>query len=194
MTEHGIFAPWPRRYILAALATWLTGWLPGQTVLAAGAGPPAAGTVLDEVLVRAKRVRIDELRREVIRLEDQLYARYNDVNRIGRFDIVCSDDARTGTRIERRYCRPKFEDTAKAEEGQVAFLSIAQVHDPYAPVPAASVQLPDSPVPKIMAQVPHFQRHMRQIMQEDQQLQQLLQERAAAQERLQRAQRELFDR
>lgn len=161
---------------------------------AAGVTPLPADEVLDEVQVHGTRARIDELRQEMIRLEDEIYARYNDLNTIDKYDVICSDYARTGTRIERRYCRPLFEDRAKAEEGQVAFQSLQKIHDPIARVSPASVQLPESPVRKILEQMPAYQRHMRQIMEKDPQLQKLLRDRAAAAEQLQRAQRELFGR
>jgi predicted nuclease with TOPRIM domain len=198
MTAHGpltLVLASGRVLSLAVSVAFLACWMSCQPRAYAGeAGEQAADEVLDEVEVRARRARIDELRREVTRLEDRIYARYNDLNRIDRFDIVCSEEARTGTRIERRYCRPKFEYQAKVEEGQVAFLSIQQRSDHDAPVAAASVQLPDSPVNKILQQVPQFQRHMRRIMEEDRQLQDLMEERADAAERLERARSELFAR
>jgi hypothetical protein len=176
----------------------------GRAVLLAGAmllSPPADAAevaappgwvMLDEIEVTAKRRRLTELRQDLTRLENQIYTRYNHLNKVDRFDVVCSEDARTGTRLTLRHCRPKFEDQARAEEGQIAFRSLQQIHDPSASVPPASVELPDSPVPKIMRQVPAFQRHMRQIVEKDPQLQQLLQERAATAEEIERTRREVF--
>lgn len=156
--------------------------------------PPAADVTLDEVTVTAMRLRLAELRENLTRLEEQIYARYNDLNKVDKYDILCSDYTRTGTHLSQRYCRPQFEEDARNEEGQVAFRSWRQVHDPYAPMPAASVEIPESPVPKILAKVPAFQEHMRQVMEKDPQLRRWLRERAEAAEEFERTRRELFAR
>lgn len=75
---------------------------------AAVAAEPPAGTsvdaneLLDEVVVRGTR--LWELRAAVIKAQDRLIARYNDLNRDNDFDIGCHTDAPTGTRFLRRYC------------------------------------------------------------------------------------------
>jgi hypothetical protein len=183
----GVSAPsLARRTIWCAALLLLLGPQAG----AADSAEPPTELTLDDVEVRAARLRIDELRREMEHLEDQIYARYNAVNVIARFDVVCSAYARTGTRLIRRYCRPVFEDEAKTEEGRVAFEARQQIHD--SQKSAGSVRLPDSPVPKILAQMPAFQRHMRKIMAQDPQLMMMLRQRAAVAEQMQRTRREMF--
>lgn len=177
--------------MLRPLLLSLTVWLPLAD--AAGVSQSPTEETLDEVQVRATR-RLHELRQEITRLEDQIYARYNDLNEVDKFDVVCSDYTRTGTRLSLRYCRPVFEDQAKADEGQVAGLALQQIHDPYAKVPPASVQLPEPLEPKIKAQMPGYQRHMMRIIRNDPQLQRLLRERAAVAEQFRRTQRESFGR
>lgn len=178
---------------LARRATWLAGLAFFSPFTdAADVTQPPANVVLDEALVNAKRMRLDELRREMTRLEDQIYARYNDLNTVDKFDVVCSDYTRTGTRISRRYCRGVFEDQIKTEEGQVVGRSLQRIYDPYAKVPPASVELPEPPVPKILAQIPAYQKHMRQVMEKDPQLRQWLRERAAVAKQMERTRREMF--
>jgi hypothetical protein len=179
--------------VLAMRAAWLTGLAFFSPLMhAADVTQPPASVVLDEALVNAKRLRLDELRREMTRLEDQIYARYNDLNTIDKFDVVCSDYTRTGTRISRRYCRGVFEDEIKAEEGQVTGRSLQRILDPYAKVPQASVELPEPPVPKILAQTPAYRKNMRQVMEKDPQLRQWLRERAAVATQMERTRREMF--
>jgi hypothetical protein len=179
----------------AARAVLLVFLLGVNPAFAVEALQPREDEVLDEVEVRGIRGRIDDLRQEMIRLEDEIYARYNDLNTISKYDVLCSDYARTGTRIERRYCRPVFEDQEKADEGQVALLALQQIRQGGAPPPPpSSVQLPETPVMKIPAQMPAFQKHMRQVMEDDVQLQKLLRDRSEAADRLRQAQRTLFKR
>jgi hypothetical protein len=177
---------------LARRALWIAGLLllVSPFTGAADVSRPPANIVLDEALVNGRRMRLDELRRESERLEDQIYARYNDVNTIDKFDVVCSEYTRTGTRFSGRYCRPVFEEQAKVEEGRVAFEALQMIANDRRL--AGSVQLPESPVPKILAQMPDYQRHMRKTMEKDPQLRKLLRERAAVAEQMERTRREMF--
>jgi hypothetical protein len=169
-----------RSRLFPLVAAWLAGLAFFSPFTdAADVTQPPASVVLDEALVNARRMRLEELRREMTRLEDQIYARYNDLNTVDKFDVVCSDYTRTGTRISRRYCRGVFEDQIRTEEGQVAGRSLQRLYDPYAKVPEASVELPEPPVPKILAQTPAYRKNLRQVMEKDPQLRQWLRERAA---------------
>lgn len=169
---------------LAALLLWQ------PTAFAAEATSPREEELLEEVEVRGADARLSELRQEMSRLEEEIYARYNDLNKIGKYEVLCSDYARTGTRLERRYCRPRFEDDAKTEEGRMVLLARQQIMDQRSL--AASVQIPESPVLKILAEMPAFQKNMREIVEKDPQVQRLLQERAAVAEQMQRTRRGLF--
>jgi hypothetical protein len=174
-------------------ATWLAGlaFLSPLTDAADVAQPPAA-VVLDEALVNAKRMRLDELRREMTRLEDQIYARYNALNTIDKYDVICSDYTRTGTRISRRYCRGVFEEQIKTEGGQVEGRAVQRIYDTYAKVPEASVELPEPVIPRILAETPAYQKQMRRVMEKDPQLRKWLQQRAAVAEQMERTRREMF--
>lgn len=174
------------RFVLIAAVLLLLGPL----TFAADATEPPAEVTVDEVVVRAARLRLDEQRREIERLEDQIYARYNDLNTDDNYDVICSDYTRTGTQLTQRYCRPMFEEQAKIEEGRVAFQALQLIRE--SQKMAGSVQLPESPVPKILAQMPAYQKHMKKIVEKDPQLRRLLRERAAVAEQMERTRKEMF--
>ena len=56
----------------------------------------------DEVIVRGRRG--VELRLELERAENAIFARFNDINSDDRFNIVCRSEAPIGSRIDRRIC------------------------------------------------------------------------------------------
>jgi hypothetical protein len=56
----------------------------------------------DEVIVRGRRG--VELRLEIERAENAIFARFNDINSDDRFDIACRLEAPIGSRIDRRVC------------------------------------------------------------------------------------------
>jgi hypothetical protein len=64
--------------------------------------PAAAPDELDEVLVSGTR--LWQLRAAVIKAEDRLLARYNELNPEQDFDIECVNRTPTGTHISHRYC------------------------------------------------------------------------------------------
>jgi hypothetical protein len=63
---------------------------------------------LDEVVVAGTR--LWELRAAVIKAQDLLVARYNQLNRDDDFDINCVTNAPTGTRFLRRYCLTRLQE------------------------------------------------------------------------------------
>lgn len=99
------------------LSIWLAALLLAPGLLAAtdSADRPQ---VLEEVEVRDTPVTLEELRQEMIRVEDRFYARYNELNRNDLFDIHCADMVRTGTRLTGRYCRAVYEERAFEKEGR----------------------------------------------------------------------------
>ena len=145
---------------------------------------------LDEVEVRGEKLRLDQLRQELRRLEGKIYARFNEVNKIDKFDVICSDYARTGTRLEQRYCRPMFVEEALTSEGRVAFEARQKIFE--SQKMAGSVQLPDPLLPRVQAQVPAYQRQLQKLASADAQLRALLRERAAVAEQIKRTHRAMF--
>jgi hypothetical protein len=74
------------------------------------AAAPESNSLLDEVVVRGKRVKLAEMRKELLQLEDRFYSRYNDLNTSNDFDIHCVNEARTGTRFIKRSCRAVYQE------------------------------------------------------------------------------------
>lgn len=105
---------------LAAAAAMLLLNLSSALALAAADSQretPETERALDEVLVQGRRG-LQNLRTQMIALEDRFYARYNDLNMDDRFDIHCADVAATGSLIEHRTCEVAFESRAHEDEGQ----------------------------------------------------------------------------
>ena len=168
-----------------------------------GATDTAAGpSDLDEVLVRAQRVQLQEMRKEMVRLEDQFYARYDELNTNDDFDIHCFKEARTGTRIIKRTCRAAYEDEALQEEGQAA-LAIRQYVQPglqsykFAFLPDPKMLVGGTPAPPMMTILAHldeFRANMKDVVSRDPQLLDLLRERAELIRRYEAARRRIFKR
>jgi hypothetical protein len=49
------------------------------------------------------------LRQAVVEAEDRFHARYNELNDNDDFDVNCRQEARTGTKLERRICRAVYQ-------------------------------------------------------------------------------------
>ena len=73
---------------------------------------------LDPVIVKGKRGGLAEMRQEMVQLEERFFARYNELNTRDEFDTHCHQEARLGTRFERRYCRAVFEAEAFEKEAR----------------------------------------------------------------------------
>jgi len=71
--------------------------------------------VTDEVLVRGTRLR--ELKAAIVEAEDRFYARYNELNKVDKFDVECMQDAHTGTKLKQRRCFAKLQLEAKSLNG-----------------------------------------------------------------------------
>jgi hypothetical protein len=69
--------------------------------------------LLDEVVVRGTR--LSELKAAIVEAEDRFYARYNELNNVDVFDIVCTIDSPTGTKINQRVCLTKLQLNAKRD-------------------------------------------------------------------------------
>lgn len=79
---------------------------------------------LDEVVVQGDRHRLVEMRKEIVKLEDKFYERFNELSTDNQFDFYCTDKARTGTGIRKKICRPRFVADAEGEEGRASLASI----------------------------------------------------------------------
>lgn len=115
-------------------------------VFAAGEAVAGTGsmTQLDEVEVVGPR--IAKLRAEVLKAENRLVARYNELNTDDDLDIECLMFTPTGTHIPFRYCRSRLQ--VKLQERYAAELVdyIATPDIEGSPVRAAGFLAPASPV------------------------------------------------
>lgn len=122
-TQHGFwrFVPLQRMRLVAGAFAWssMCLWVAVASGYCTASESSSEGepTELDEVLIKGSRG-LDLLRLEMIRLEDEFHARYNELNSNDLYDIHCAEEARTGTRLRGRYCRANFEARAHEVEGQ----------------------------------------------------------------------------
>jgi len=74
------------------------------TVAAQGSSPVTAddSTPKEEIVVLGKR--LEELRIQIELAEDDVYARFNEINSNDLFDVHCYERAAAGSRIEKRTC------------------------------------------------------------------------------------------
>src|SRR5262249_42739774 len=82
------------------------------------AGQAANGTTApDEIIVLGH---IDELRRELVRAEETVYQRFNEINSDDRFDIHCGMETKIHSHIPRRVCASNSLREQDANYGQAA--------------------------------------------------------------------------
>ena len=145
---------------------------------ASSAGPK---TETEEVLVSAEGLKLAAMRQEIVRLEDQFYARYNELNSVRDFDIHCIEEARTGTRFIKRSCQPVYQERALEEEGQ-AGLKIQQRFREPGPLALDS----GPPVPAmqtILRRLPEYKKNMEEVTRKHPELAKLLEQRGKLIER-----------
>ena len=107
-------------FVFAALALVT----PAVAVLAADTAAIAPSDVtevraLDEVVVTGNLKSLSEAKKAVIEAEERFYARYNELNKDHRFDIVCHMDvpADHPSRITTRVCEPRYISDGTNAEG-----------------------------------------------------------------------------
>lgn len=84
----------------------------------------------DEIIVRGRRGA--ELRLEMERAENAIFARFNEINSDDRFDIECSMEPPIGSRIDRRVC---LSNDWRAQSAEHAGALIRQLRNEGGPVP-----------------------------------------------------------
>lgn len=135
---------------------------------------------LDRVDVYGTRTDLSRMRQAVIDAEDRFYEKYNDINSNDEFDVRCRVEARTGTRLTTRTCRPLYQEDA-VQEGAKQAIELRQKFQSFGgeahlgsnspPVPAAIM---------IMARRQDFEQNMRDVVRAHPELLKLLETRAAA--------------
>jgi len=158
-----------------------------QGVFAAG---PPEDVELDEVLIVGQQAQIDEMRKEIVQLEDRFHERYNELNTNDDFDIHCIVEARTGTRMLKRSCRAIYMERAIEQEGKEAFEIRQSIQGG---APAGSASGPPAPASvAINMRLPDFRKNMRDIAGKDRELTELLRRRAELVERFMAARRAIL--
>jgi hypothetical protein len=153
---------------------------------------------LDELVVESSRAKLVELRRAMVNAEDRFYERYNQLNTDDDFDVHCAEEARTGTRLERRYCRPVFEAAEMEREGEEYFwyLHRSETDEAFRMASGQAgglIGAPPSPaILQIEARRPEFRRTMREITGNNPELISLLRERSDLAKQYEQARRKLF--
>lgn len=146
-----------------------------------GPEPAGAGAPLDEVVVESARAKLNEIRGEMIRLEDRFYERYSQLNPNDEFDVSCDQETRAGTRLKFRYCRATFERDALATEG-LEYVQFLQRNSVTLPLPTAleSPVVGGPPSPAIMAIMElqaQFRKNLLEVSSRNPELVELLRER-----------------
>lgn len=97
---------------------------------AAAAGSNDQAQELDRVEVHGTTPELWKLREVVIEAEDRFYAKYNEVNVNDDFDVNCRVEAKTGTRLKARTCRPLYKEYA-VQEGAKQAVEVRQRFQAY---------------------------------------------------------------
>ncbi len=87
---------------------------------------PAPSEAIDEITVYGAKSLL-QLRHDVYRAEEDVYAVFNSLNSDDEFDIHCYYEVPVGSHIRRRNCRANYVDMATAEEGSSIMLGVGYV-------------------------------------------------------------------
>jgi hypothetical protein len=86
---------------------------------------PEANEPLDEIIVRGTR--LWQMRKAITDVDDQFFARYNEINKKHDFDVHCAMEAPLGTRLEERVCRAAFQEKAEQEWARALLVGPAAI-------------------------------------------------------------------
>ena len=146
------------------------------TAAEAGTESPANSPETDEVVVNATRLK--DLREAVIKAEDRMLARYNELNQNHDLDIECLQLTPTGTRLSYRYCLTKLQKRAQQKDSSeyMTYMRNADLTNGQAqPMPEVGVRL--------MERSEDYRKNLVKLLQENPDLRELLVERGAAERR-----------
>jgi hypothetical protein len=103
--------------------------------MAQAQGEPAATAIAqpaqeadEEIVIRGRRTLLT-LRKETEAAREHVWEVFNEINTNDDFDISCNTSARSGTRMTRRACRPKYANDATRQAGK-ALVRRMQLCDP----------------------------------------------------------------
>jgi hypothetical protein len=95
------------RKVFATLAACsFSGAALGQESEADTEAADPTSAVADEIVVKGGG--LETLRGEIVRAEDAVFARFNEINSNDDFDISCRSEVELGSRIPKRVCRAEF--------------------------------------------------------------------------------------
>jgi hypothetical protein len=80
----------------------------------------------------------------MVRVEDNFFERYNELNPIDDFDVQCAPETSAGTALKRRTCRANYQRDALAAEG-AGHLEFMKKHDRSKSPAAGQTSVPDAP-------------------------------------------------
>ena len=138
--------------------------------------------VLDEVVVSGTRVR--EMREAVIKAEDRVVARYNELNQVDDLDIRCLKYTPTGTRLSYRFCLTRLQERAQQTDATqfMTYMRNSDVSNGEAP-PNRETGV------RLMERLDDYRKNMEQLLQDNPDLRELVAQQAEALRRYEAAQR-----
>ncbi len=74
-----------------------------------------SSNTVDEITVTGMATR-HVLRRQIVTVENEIYAMYNDLNGDDQYDVICKMVARIGSQIKRRVCKVRYTLVAEAQD------------------------------------------------------------------------------
>jgi hypothetical protein len=138
---------------------------------------------IEEVQVLASRIRLAELRTEIVKVEDDFYDRLNELLDDPEFRVGCSTEPSIGTRISRRKCGPQYVATSNANYAReiAQALALAAVGGTYSPPTPPGVSIAGNEVVLV--------RKVNDFIRSDVKLRSLAQRRASLEALLKETQR-----
>jgi hypothetical protein len=106
-----------RSALLAFAVLFVRGYLDAQPAPVETSDVAGSEQIKDEVIVRGKRSLFD-LRGELQEARTRIWDIFNEINSNDDFDISCVDAPRTGSRLPRRVCRPKYANDGTSQVGK----------------------------------------------------------------------------
>jgi hypothetical protein len=134
----------------------------------------------DEIVVTAEREKLYKLRAEIVQTEDRFYELFNKLNTNKDFDITCSIDVPTGSKIGRRVCKPKFVLKAQEDEARTAVNNMQQPGGAFVLVANMA----------ITEKMDEYKKHVLAVINQNNQLRKLIREREELDKRYEAARKQ----
>jgi hypothetical protein len=123
-----------KKMAIGFFAALMAAVVPAPALAAADPKPAPAIETPEDVVIRAKRMKLYEMRMEMVEVEDKFYAKYNELNTDDDYDVLCSFVSRTGEIRKTRRCEPVFVEKLKGQyAAEVLQLFQGGPHSPVSP-------------------------------------------------------------